>query len=120
VYFPGKRFLTWAAPGPSGETGRDVNVRVQALRNTRTNTQKTRGTAMKSDSGNGVRLNRREALLFSAAAGMGMALAKEGHASDSTKTAAHRLPAAAPYRVQRWQRLNMARCADISTPASSL
>jgi para-nitrobenzyl esterase len=47
---------------------------------------------MKSDSGNGVRLNRREALLFSAAAGMGMALAKEGHASDSTKTAAHQEP----------------------------
>jgi hypothetical protein len=66
------------------------------------------------------RLNRRQVLFLPATAGIGAALALSAKASDSTKTAAHRLPAAAPYRVQRWQRLNMARCADMSTPASSL
>ena len=47
---------------------------------------------MSSDSENGIRISRREALLFSAAAGMGIALAKDAHASDSTKTAAHQEP----------------------------
>jgi para-nitrobenzyl esterase len=37
-------------------------------------------------------LNRREALLLSAAAGVGIATAREGRASDSIKTAAHQEP----------------------------
>src|SRR6185437_16449318 len=37
-------------------------------------------------------LNRREALLFSASAGMSVLLDKPGHASDSIKTAAHQEP----------------------------
>ena len=37
-------------------------------------------------------LNRREALLFSASAGMSLLLDKPGHALDSTKTAAHQEP----------------------------
>ncbi|MGD0154998.1 MAG: carboxylesterase family protein [Terracidiphilus sp.] len=47
---------------------------------------------MSSDSENGIRISRREALLFSAAAGMGIALAKDAHASDSTKTGTHQEP----------------------------
>ena len=47
---------------------------------------------MNPDSKNRVRLSRREALLLSATAGMGIALAKDGHASDSTKTGVHQEP----------------------------
>jgi para-nitrobenzyl esterase len=47
---------------------------------------------MKPRSGKGVLLNRREALLLSATAGMGVAMAKPGFALDSTKTAAHQEP----------------------------
>ena len=47
---------------------------------------------MTRDSKNGIRLSRREALLLSASAGMGIAMAERGHASDSTKTAAHQEP----------------------------
>jgi beta-glucosidase len=47
---------------------------------------------MRSDTNNGIRLNRREALLLSATAGVGFALARDGQASDSTKTAAHQPP----------------------------
>jgi para-nitrobenzyl esterase len=47
---------------------------------------------MNSDSENGIRLSRREALLFSAAAGVGIALPKGAHASDSTKTGVHQEP----------------------------
>ena len=47
---------------------------------------------MKRSSGNGTRINRREALLLSATAGMGLALTKQGYALDSTKTAAHQEP----------------------------
>ncbi|HTS31017.1 MAG TPA: carboxylesterase family protein [Bryobacteraceae bacterium] len=43
----------------------------------------------KSDSGDRTRLNRRQALLLPATAGMGAALARPSHAADSTKTAAH-------------------------------
>ena len=45
-----------------------------------------------SNSENGIRLNRREALLLATSAGLGIALAQNGHASDSTKTAAHQQP----------------------------
>ena len=38
---------------------------------------------------NKVLLNRREALLLSATAGMGLALSRQAHASDSTKTDVH-------------------------------
>jgi para-nitrobenzyl esterase len=37
-------------------------------------------------------LNRREAMLLSAAAGMGLAMSRPAHASDSTKTQAHQNP----------------------------
>ena len=37
-------------------------------------------------------LNRREAMLLSAAAGMGLAMSRPAHASDSTKTQAHQDP----------------------------
>ena len=47
---------------------------------------------MTEDSTNGIRLNRREALLLSAAAGMGIALAPDAHASDSIKTGVHQEP----------------------------
>ena len=47
---------------------------------------------MKNDSQNRALLNRREALLLSATAGMGIALTKDGYASDSIKTAAHQQP----------------------------
>jgi para-nitrobenzyl esterase len=47
---------------------------------------------MKPSSGNGTRINRREALLLSATAGMSLALTKQGYALDSTKTAAHQEP----------------------------
>lgn len=43
-----------------------------------------------SGSGNGLLLNRREALLLSATAGVGLAVGKPVHSMDSTKTAAHR------------------------------
>ena len=43
----------------------------------------------KSNSKNGIILSRREALLLSATAGMGLALGKPARAMDSTKTAAH-------------------------------
>jgi para-nitrobenzyl esterase len=46
----------------------------------------------KSNSENRVRLSRREALLLSATAGVGIALGKPAHALDSTKTAAHQEP----------------------------
>jgi para-nitrobenzyl esterase len=45
-----------------------------------------------SKSGNRVLINRREALLFSATAGMSLALGQPALASDSTKTAAHQEP----------------------------
>ncbi len=48
---------------------------------------------MKPSSGKGILLNRRKALLLSATAGMGAALAKPGQALDSTKSAAHQEPA---------------------------
>jgi len=44
---------------------------------------------MNPDGRTGMRLNRRQALALSAAAGAGLAFAKNSHASDSTKTAAH-------------------------------
>ena len=47
---------------------------------------------MKPKSGNGLLLNRREALLLAATAGMGIALTEPGRASDSIKTAAHQEP----------------------------
>jgi para-nitrobenzyl esterase len=40
----------------------------------------------------GIRLNRRQALALSAAAGLGAAFAKNSHASDSTKTGVHQEP----------------------------
>jgi para-nitrobenzyl esterase len=40
----------------------------------------------------GIRLNRRQALALSAAAGLGAAFAKSSHASDSTKTGVHQEP----------------------------
>ncbi len=40
----------------------------------------------------GIRLNRRQALALSAAAGLGTAFAKSSHASDSTKTGVHQEP----------------------------
>jgi len=43
----------------------------------------------KSDFENHVRLNRREALILSATAGMGLAMTNQAHASDSIKTGAH-------------------------------
>ncbi len=43
----------------------------------------------KSDSEKGILLSRREALLFSASAGMGLAMGKPALASDSTKTGVH-------------------------------
>lgn len=46
----------------------------------------------KGKSGNGIVLNRREALLLSATAGLGAALGKSALASDSTKTGAHQEP----------------------------
>jgi len=46
----------------------------------------------KSNSGNSTKLNRREALLLPATAGMATALARPAAASDSTKTAAHQAP----------------------------
>lgn len=46
----------------------------------------------KGKAGNGTILNRREALLLSATAGLGAALTRPGFASDSTKTAAHQEP----------------------------
>jgi para-nitrobenzyl esterase len=45
-----------------------------------------------ADSENRNQLNRRQALLLSAAAGVGAALTGTAHASDSTKTAAHQEP----------------------------
>ena len=47
---------------------------------------------MTKESTNGIRLNRREALKLSAAAGMGIALAEHAHASDSIKTGVHQEP----------------------------
>ena len=47
---------------------------------------------MKIRSRKGALLNRREALLLSATAGMGVALTRKGYALDSTKTAAHQEP----------------------------
>ena len=44
---------------------------------------------MNPDGRTGMRLNRRQALALSAAAGAGLAFAKNSHASDSTKTGAH-------------------------------
>jgi para-nitrobenzyl esterase len=46
----------------------------------------------KSNSENHTKLNRRQALLLPAAAGVGAALAAPAAASDSTKTAAHSAP----------------------------
>ena len=48
----------------------------------------------KSDSGNRSIMNRRQALLLPATAGIGAALASPAMASDSTKTAAHQAPGA--------------------------
>jgi len=51
------------------------------------------GAAMsKANSGNKTLLNRREALLLSATAGVGLITSKSALASDSTKTAAHQEP----------------------------
>ena len=47
---------------------------------------------MRSKSRDHVILNRREALFLSATAGVGLAMGKEAHASDSIKTAAHQEP----------------------------
>ena len=47
---------------------------------------------MTSESKTGMRMNRRQALVLSAAAGMGVALAKTSNASDSTKTGVHQEP----------------------------
>lgn len=44
---------------------------------------------MNSNSENGIRINRRQALALSAAAGAGLAFARSSDASDSTKTGAH-------------------------------
>ncbi len=44
---------------------------------------------MNPETETGIRLNRRQALLLSAAAGAGLAFAKDSQASDSTKTGAH-------------------------------
>jgi para-nitrobenzyl esterase len=46
----------------------------------------------KTDAENHVLLNRREAMLLSASIGMGMAMGRPAHASDSVKTAAHQAP----------------------------
>ena len=46
----------------------------------------------KTDSEDRIHMNRREALLMSATAGIGLALGQPAHASDSTKTAAHQEP----------------------------
>jgi para-nitrobenzyl esterase len=46
----------------------------------------------KSNSENRFLLNRREAMLLSATAGVGLAVSTQGHASDSTKTGAHQEP----------------------------
>ena len=46
----------------------------------------------KTDSEDRIHMNRREALLMSATAGIGVALGQPAHASDSTKTAAHQEP----------------------------
>ena len=43
----------------------------------------------KSNTENRLLLNRREAMLLSATAGMGLALSQTAHASDSVKTAVH-------------------------------
>jgi len=45
-----------------------------------------------SDSKNRTRMNRRQAILMPATAGLGAALAQTANASDSTKTAAHQAP----------------------------
>jgi para-nitrobenzyl esterase len=50
------------------------------------------GEAMIPDSETGIRLNRRQALALSAAAGLGAAFATNSHASDSTKTGVHQEP----------------------------
>ena len=42
-----------------------------------------------SDSQTRMRLNRREALFLSASVGMGLAIGKKAHASDSIKTGVH-------------------------------
>jgi para-nitrobenzyl esterase len=66
----------------------------RTLRNRETTGKKSRtqGEEMSQESGNGIRLNRREALLLSAAAGMGIAFAENAHASDSIKTGVHQEP----------------------------
>ena len=46
----------------------------------------------KTDSEDRIHMNRREALLMSATAGIGLAFGQPAHASDSTKTAAHQEP----------------------------
>ena len=46
----------------------------------------------KSESKNGMMLNRREALMLSATAGMGLALGRPAMASDSIKTGVHQEP----------------------------
>jgi para-nitrobenzyl esterase len=46
----------------------------------------------KSESRNGIKLNRREALMLSATAGMGLALGRPAIASDSIKTGVHQEP----------------------------
>jgi para-nitrobenzyl esterase len=45
-----------------------------------------------SESGNRISMNRREALIFSATAGMSVALGQPALAMDNTKTAAHQEP----------------------------
>ncbi len=47
---------------------------------------------MTTQSGDGVRLNRRQALILSATAGLGVSLTRPAEALDSTKTAAHQEP----------------------------
>src|ERR1051326_1009289 len=46
----------------------------------------------KSNLGNNTAINRRQALLLPATAGMGAAFARPSHAADGTKTAAHQAP----------------------------
>jgi hypothetical protein len=64
---------------------------MQRARGMKTAVSGNRGEAMSQDTETGIRLNRRQALVLSAA-GMGLALAKSSHASDSTKTGVHQEP----------------------------
>ena len=71
----------------------------------------------KSNSEKHTTLNRRQALLLSATAGMGAVLARPAKASDSTKTAAHQEPGIAAPLARRRRTPSMARCAAFSMAA---